>query len=108
MEALTAASVAALAVYDMVKAVEKGVTIERVVLLEKSGGKSGHWKRAQPPAPGTGHPRPKPTPLKAQPRAPRAGRPRPKPASRSPLQAQPPAPSAGHPRPKPASPSPLQ
>src|SRR5262249_26334191 len=45
MEALTAASVAALAVYDMVKAVEKGVTIERIALLEKSGGKSGHWKR---------------------------------------------------------------
>jgi cyclic pyranopterin phosphate synthase len=45
MEALTAASVAALAVYDMVKAVEKGVTIERVQLLEKSGGKSGLWKR---------------------------------------------------------------
>src|SRR5690349_18769297 len=46
MEALTAASVAALAVYDMVKAVEKGVTIELVALLEKSGGKSGHWKRS--------------------------------------------------------------
>ena len=47
MEALTAASVAALAVYDMVKAVEKGVTIERIALLEKSGGKSGHWKRTR-------------------------------------------------------------
>lgn len=46
MEALTAASVAALAVYDMVKAVEKGVTIARIQLLEKSGGKSGHWRRA--------------------------------------------------------------
>src|SRR5881409_1359564 len=57
MEALTAASVAALAVYDMVKAVEKGVTIERVALLEKSGGKSGHWKRAEPLAPRTDHPR---------------------------------------------------
>jgi cyclic pyranopterin phosphate synthase len=45
MEALTAASVAALAVYDMVKAVEKGVTIARVQLVEKSGGKSGLWKR---------------------------------------------------------------
>ena len=51
---------AVLAVYDMVKAVEKGVTIERVALLEKSGGKSGHWKRTQPSAPRTGHPRPKP------------------------------------------------
>ncbi|HXG02059.1 MAG TPA: cyclic pyranopterin monophosphate synthase MoaC [Candidatus Binatia bacterium] len=45
MEALTAASVAALAVYDMVKAVEKGVSIERVELLRKSGGKSGTWER---------------------------------------------------------------
>ena len=43
MEALTAASVAALTLYDMVKAVEKGATIETVRLLEKSGGKSGRW-----------------------------------------------------------------
>jgi cyclic pyranopterin monophosphate synthase len=45
MEALTAASVAALTLYDMVKAVEKGATIERVQLLEKSGGKSGLYRR---------------------------------------------------------------
>jgi cyclic pyranopterin phosphate synthase len=45
MEALTAASVAALTVYDMVKAVEKGVTIGSIQLVEKSGGKSGHWTR---------------------------------------------------------------
>ena len=45
MEALTAASVAALTIYDMVKALEKGVTIARVELLAKSGGKSGPWKR---------------------------------------------------------------
>jgi cyclic pyranopterin monophosphate synthase len=45
MEALTAASVAALTLYDMVKAVEKGATIERVRLLEKSGGKSGLYRR---------------------------------------------------------------
>jgi cyclic pyranopterin phosphate synthase len=45
MEALTAVSVAALTVYDMVKAVEKGVTITRVQLLEKTGGKSGFWSR---------------------------------------------------------------
>lgn len=45
MEALTAAAVAALAVYDMVKAVERGVTIARIQLVEKSGGKSGTWKR---------------------------------------------------------------
>ena len=47
MEALTAASVAALTVYDMVKALERGVTIARVQLLEKSGGKSGPWRRAR-------------------------------------------------------------
>ena len=46
MEALTAASVAALTLYDMVKAVEKGATIETVRLLEKSGGKSGRWTKA--------------------------------------------------------------
>ena len=45
MEALTAASVAALTVYDMVKGIEKGVEIEQVVLLEKTGGKSGDWRR---------------------------------------------------------------
>jgi cyclic pyranopterin phosphate synthase len=45
MEALTAASVAALTVYDMVKGLEKGVEIAQVVLLEKTGGKSGDWKR---------------------------------------------------------------
>jgi cyclic pyranopterin phosphate synthase len=44
MEAMTAASVAALVVYDMAKAVDKGITIERVRLLEKSGGKSGTWE----------------------------------------------------------------
>ena len=45
MEALTAVSVAALTVYDMVKGLEKGVTITRVQLIEKRGGKSGHWRR---------------------------------------------------------------
>jgi len=44
MEALTAASVAALTVYDMCKAVEKGMRIEGVRLLEKTGGKSGQWR----------------------------------------------------------------
>lgn len=43
MEALTAASVAALTLYDMCKAVDKGMVIEQVRLLEKRGGKSGHW-----------------------------------------------------------------
>ena len=45
MEALTAASMAALTLYDMVKAVEKGATIEKIRLLEKSGGKSGFYRR---------------------------------------------------------------
>ncbi len=47
MEALTAVSVAALALYDMVKAVDKGLTIGPIELLEKSGGKSGDWKRGR-------------------------------------------------------------
>ena len=46
MEALTAASVAALTVYDMVKGLEKGVEIAEVVLLEKAGGRSGTWRRS--------------------------------------------------------------
>jgi cyclic pyranopterin phosphate synthase len=45
MEAMTAVSVAALTLYDMCKAVEKGISIGSVRLLEKSGGKSGHWIR---------------------------------------------------------------
>lgn len=47
MEALTAASVAALAVYDMCKAVDRGMTIDAVRLLSKEGGKSGAWKREE-------------------------------------------------------------
>ncbi|MCP5160965.1 MAG: cyclic pyranopterin monophosphate synthase MoaC [Hahellaceae bacterium] len=43
MEALTAASIAALTLYDMCKAVDKGMVIEQVRLLEKQGGRSGHW-----------------------------------------------------------------
>jgi len=42
---MTAASVAALTLYDMCKAVEKGITIGPISLLEKSGGKSGHFKK---------------------------------------------------------------
>ncbi|CEI80986.1 Cyclic pyranopterin monophosphate synthase accessory protein [Oceanobacillus oncorhynchi] len=45
MEALTAASVTALTVYDMCKAVDKGMVIGQTYLLEKSGGKSGDYKR---------------------------------------------------------------
>jgi cyclic pyranopterin phosphate synthase len=46
MEALTAVSVACLTVYDMLKAADKGMTIEGVRLLAKAGGKSGDWVRA--------------------------------------------------------------
>jgi len=45
MEALTAASVAALTIYDMCKALDKGIVIESIMLLEKQGGKSGNWVR---------------------------------------------------------------
>ena len=47
MEALTAAAIAALTVYDMCKAVERGITITDVRLEEKTGGKSGAWKRQE-------------------------------------------------------------
>ena len=68
MEALTAAAVAALTVYDMVKAVDRTAEIRHVRLLEKSGGKSGEWHRpsdrtddggsgARKPGPGTRGPR---------------------------------------------------
>jgi cyclic pyranopterin phosphate synthase len=46
MEALVAASTAALALYDMVKAIERGAVIERVELLSKTGGRRGDWHRA--------------------------------------------------------------
>jgi cyclic pyranopterin monophosphate synthase len=46
MEALTAASVAALTIYDMTKALDKGIEIQDVYLLEKTGGKSGDFRRA--------------------------------------------------------------
>ena len=45
LEAMTAAAVAALTVYDMVKGVERAVTVERVALISKSGGRSGEWRR---------------------------------------------------------------
>ncbi len=50
MEAMTACAVAALTVYDMVKGLERGVTIEGVRLLEKSGGRSGTWRSGDPEA----------------------------------------------------------
>jgi cyclic pyranopterin phosphate synthase len=46
MEALTAATVAALTVYDMVKGIERGAEIASVTLIEKSGGRSGEWRRS--------------------------------------------------------------
>ena len=48
MEALTAASIAALTLYDMAKALDKTMTISAVQLLEKSGGRSGDYTRATP------------------------------------------------------------
>lgn len=53
MEALTAASVAALTVYDMTKALDKSIEIQDLYLLEKTGGKSGDYRRAPKPKPPT-------------------------------------------------------
>jgi len=47
MEALTAVSVACLTIYDMAKAIDRGMSIEMVRLIEKRGGKSGEWRAAQ-------------------------------------------------------------
>ena len=47
MEALTAASVAALTIYDMCKAIDMGMVIENICLLEKSGGRRGHYQRVE-------------------------------------------------------------
>ncbi|WAS90155.1 cyclic pyranopterin monophosphate synthase MoaC [Nannocystis punicea] len=49
MEAMTAAAAAALTIYDMCKAIDRGMTIESVYLVEKSGGKSGVWTRGGAP-----------------------------------------------------------
>jgi cyclic pyranopterin phosphate synthase len=46
MDALTAAAVAALTIYDMVKGVERGVEIRSIRLISKTGGKSGEWTRS--------------------------------------------------------------
>jgi cyclic pyranopterin monophosphate synthase len=48
MEAMIAASIAALTIYDMTKAVDKGIVVESVRLLSKSGGKSGEWVSQRP------------------------------------------------------------
>jgi cyclic pyranopterin phosphate synthase len=47
MEAMVGASIGALTVYDMVKGIERGVTVEQVELLEKRGGRSGLWRREE-------------------------------------------------------------
>jgi cyclic pyranopterin phosphate synthase len=60
MEAMTAASIAALTIYDMVKGVERGVEIRGVRLVSKTGGKSGTWVRHDPPSDAPAHPRPGP------------------------------------------------
>ena len=59
MEALVAAAAAGLTIYDMCKAVDRGMTVERVRLVSKSGGKSGAWTREDedPPAGAPGFPR---------------------------------------------------
>ena len=51
MEALNATQVALLTIYDMCKAVDRGMVIQSVQLLEKDGGKSGHWQRTPTPSP---------------------------------------------------------
>ena len=48
MEALNAAAIALLTIYDMAKALDRGMTITSIALIEKSGGASGSWKRAEP------------------------------------------------------------
>jgi cyclic pyranopterin monophosphate synthase len=48
MEALTAVSIGLLTVYDMCKAVDRGMQVESIRLLEKKGGRSGHWRAASP------------------------------------------------------------
>ena len=49
MEALTAVSIACLTIYDMAKAIDRGMSIEAIWLIEKRGGKSGEWRAAAEP-----------------------------------------------------------
>jgi cyclic pyranopterin phosphate synthase len=60
MEALTAVSIACLTIYDMLKAVDRGMSIEAVRLVEKRGGASGEWRApgSAPPAQGVHRRRP--------------------------------------------------
>src|SRR5512137_916831 len=57
MEALTAVAAACLTIYDMLKRHERGMRIESVELMEKSGGRTGHWVRPRRPAPSAPGPR---------------------------------------------------
>ena len=72
MEAMTAASIAALTVYDMVKSADRFVTITGIRLMEKSGGSSGEWHRPAPKEAAAGDPAPAPRPG-ARARRPRQG-----------------------------------
>jgi cyclic pyranopterin monophosphate synthase len=77
MEALTAASVAALTLYDMVKGVEKAVEIRSIRLVSKSGGKSGEWHRTAEPGAAAGPPPARPRAVRGPARAGKtSGRPR--------------------------------
>jgi cyclic pyranopterin phosphate synthase len=59
MEALVAVSAAALTIYDMCKAVDRGITLEAIRLVQKSGGRSGDWTReGEPPGSGAAEPEP--------------------------------------------------
>ena len=55
MEALVAVSVAGLTLYDMCKAIDRGMRLDTVHLVSKSGGKSGEWRRSDDPLDGTEH-----------------------------------------------------
>jgi cyclic pyranopterin phosphate synthase len=55
MEALTAAAAAGLAIYDMVKAIDRGLVLTDLCLVEKAGGRSGHWVRRTGRRRGTDH-----------------------------------------------------
>jgi cyclic pyranopterin phosphate synthase len=78
MEAMTAAAVAALTVYDMVKSADRFVTITAIRLLEKSGGAGGDWRRPAPKEAGAGDEEP----MAARRPPSRARRPRPAPGTR--------------------------
>ena len=69
MEALTAVTIAALTLHDMIKAVDAGATMTDVQLRDKSGGKHGHWTRTPAPEDAEGRPAPTKRPRRSKPRA---------------------------------------